>query len=73
MGSEVRRAQHPPTEEPILHPVNLGQTQLMLTPEQSAKLKRDISQVQGNMTVFSEMLSDLKHNDNPEDVKFLEV
>ncbi|CAL8142672.1 unnamed protein product [Orchesella dallaii] len=76
--------------EPILHPVNLGerhqhqqqeppppppQVQMVkVTPEQLAKIRRDLDIVQGNMAVFAEMLSEVKPGQDipPGDMELLE-
>lgn len=49
--------------------------QVKVTPEQMAKLRRDLDIVQGNMAVFAEMLSELKPGQDipPADVELLEV
>ncbi|CAG7835075.1 unnamed protein product [Allacma fusca] len=59
--------------EPILHPVDLGERQTKVTPDQVSKIRRDLDVVQSNMAVFSEMLSEMKPgNENVNDVELLE-
>lgn len=49
--------------------------QVKVTPEQTAKLRRDLDIVQGNMAVFAEMLSEVKPGQDipPADFELLEV
>lgn len=72
-ASAMHSSRHDSMTSQQQHPPALSAGPINLTPDQLAKLHRELSVVQGNITVFEEMLNELTPgNEHPDDYDLLQ-